>query len=160
MTWVWLASLPLWVQTPNTLLTKMCPPPTHKWKLKINKTLVHNLPSRSLQIRQAIVSLSTVLCYSLRCLLVSPVMRSHTGMAKQREGLRHALSASLCPYLALSFVAWLVGSSNQYTLKMERKSVSETLRNVLDRDASLWSIRFYLILSPRKFQDVNDITSV
>jgi hypothetical protein len=66
-------------------------------------------PRRHHQPRREFDSLSVVLSYYLRCLLLSPAMQSNAGMAKQTEECRLALRANLRSHLALWSVGRLVG---------------------------------------------------
>jgi len=71
-------------------------------------------PSRNLQTGREIVCVSAASSYMIRCLLLSPAIRSETGVAKHTEGRRLALGAGLSPSLAV----WLV---NFYRFKRSPK---------------------------------------
>ena len=65
-------------------------------------------PRQHHQPRREFDSLSAVLGYCLRCLLLSSAMQSNALMAKQTEERRLELRANLRSHLSLWSVAWLV----------------------------------------------------
>jgi hypothetical protein len=105
-------TVPLWVQIPENLPTKVCPP-THVWLIKRNPCI----PIRSPKLRRNLVSVKRNPSLSIESLLMSPEMRSQAGMAKQTRGRRLVPSASRRPlvrplvgWFVRSLVRWLVGS--------------------------------------------------
>jgi hypothetical protein len=89
-------TIPLWVHTPESLPTKVRPP-IYVCLIKWNP----RIPVRSPKLRRNPVSDKHNPCYSIGILLLSPKMRSHAGMAKQKRGRRLALGASLRPLVRL-----------------------------------------------------------
>ena len=67
--------MPLWVQIPESLPTKVCPP-IYLWLIKLNPCI----PVSSLKLRRKTVSVSAIPVIVLESLLMSPEIWAHAGM--------------------------------------------------------------------------------
>ena len=72
---------------PDSNPAKLCSPQKKVMCVLNNSSLC---PCRNLPPRIEVVSISEIPSYSVRCLLLSPAMRSQAGTAKQTEGRRHS----------------------------------------------------------------------
>jgi hypothetical protein len=86
-------TLPLWVQIPESLPTKVCP----STFVCLIKRKTPCIPVRSPKLRHNPVSVMHNSSLSIVSLLLSPEMRSHAGMAKQTRGRRLRFTQESAP---------------------------------------------------------------
>jgi len=80
-----LATTPLSARNPESYPSKVRLPPTTKIHVPLEH-LFSACPSRVLQPRRQVVSVSVIPTHATWCLLLSPAMRSNAGMAIEAEG--------------------------------------------------------------------------
>jgi hypothetical protein len=80
--------------------------PPQLGRLRAPRAVVFNVPSPDAKQRLQTVSVSIILCYSVRCPLWSPAMRQNAGAAKQIEGRRQIEGGNL---VFCWLIDWLVG---------------------------------------------------